>query len=183
MNVLDFGAFFFATLYVFLAARNILWCWFFGAISCALFSYVAYQSTFYFDSALNVFYVGAAVWGFMRWRATEQEEKNIIHASQNQLIFGIVFGVLCTGIMYGLNRYFESNKSFLDAFTTAFSIVATYYTGKRILENWYLWLIINPLIAYLFYSQHLWFSAATYIIYFLFSIWGLYTWKKQVNLS
>lgn len=54
--------------YVVLAARNNSWCWLWGIISAALWTYAAYVVfDLYVDALLQVFYVVMAVVGWYQW--------------------------------------------------------------------------------------------------------------------
>ena len=58
-----------ALIYVLLAARENIWCWFWGIISCSLWAYASF--TFYdlwLDALLQLFYVAMGFAGIYQWR-------------------------------------------------------------------------------------------------------------------
>ena len=53
-----------AIIYLILAARENIWCWFFGIISCSFWAWAAYfLYNLQIDALLQVFYVVISFWG------------------------------------------------------------------------------------------------------------------------
>ena len=69
----------------------------------------------------------------------------------------------------------------LDSFTTVLSIVTMYVSVKAFVEQWYMWLIINVAYIRLWLLRASDFSLMTvakYSVYFINSIYGIYSWHK-----
>ena len=65
-----------ALIYVFLAARENIWCWFWGILSCSLWAYASFVFyTLYFDAFLQVFYVLMGFIGIYQWKFGGKEKK------------------------------------------------------------------------------------------------------------
>ena len=54
--------------YVLLAARGSIWCWPAAFISTAIYAVIFYDVSLLMDSALSVYYLVMAVYGFSMWR-------------------------------------------------------------------------------------------------------------------
>ncbi|NNK38790.1 MAG: nicotinamide mononucleotide transporter, partial [Xanthomonadales bacterium] len=57
-----------AIAYLVLAIRQNIWCWAAAAVSTLLYLYVMYRANLYMESALQLFYLGMAVYGWQQWR-------------------------------------------------------------------------------------------------------------------
>ena len=57
----------FAVLYLLLAIRENIWCWFCAGISTAVYVWLFFEARLYMESALNVFYFGMAIYGWWMW--------------------------------------------------------------------------------------------------------------------
>jgi nicotinamide mononucleotide transporter len=88
------------------------------------------------------------------------------------LLFGYIF-----------DQYSNQANPYLDAFTTIFSLMATFMVAKKVLENWIYWIIIDAFSVYLFASRGLYMTSVLFILYTLIAIFGYFSWKKQFNLD
>jgi nicotinamide mononucleotide transporter len=67
-----------------------------------------------------------------------------------------------------------------DAFITSLSIVATWMLARKILEHWYLWIVVNFVSAVLFLTRGLYPTVILYLVYGIMSFVGLVAWKKTI---
>ena len=65
---LEVAAVVLAVIYLLLAIRQNIWCWAAAAISTSLYLYIMYAAQLYMESALQVFYLGMAAYGWYEWR-------------------------------------------------------------------------------------------------------------------
>ena len=68
---------------------------------------------------------------------------------------------------------------YLDAFITAFAILATYLTTKSILENWLYWIVLNLLSMYLWYEQGLELTVFLFGVNTIMAVFGFILWYKK----
>ena len=72
---------------------------------------------------------------------------------------------------------------YLDAFITAFSIIATWMTAKKVIQNWIFWVVIDALAIYLYASRSFYLISGLYGLYTILSISGYFQWKKKIEKS
>ena len=53
--------------YLYFSVRQIIWLWPFGILSSALFILIFFNSKFYADMGLQVYYLGISIYGWMYW--------------------------------------------------------------------------------------------------------------------
>ncbi len=175
-----------ALLYVVLAAVENVWCWLFGILSSALSVYFCYSGQLFLESGLSIFYVIIGIYGWYQWLHGSKENKklsivsySVIKNSQLLLIGGIIW--LPLGFISG--RYSTQVMPYLDAFITAFSIIATWMTAKKILENWIYWIVIDALAIVLYASRGYYLLALLYFIYTLLALTGYIKWRNTLKTS
>ena len=56
-----------AIAYLVLAAREHITCWYAAFISAAIFWYIFFDVNLYMESALQLYYLGMAVYGYVQW--------------------------------------------------------------------------------------------------------------------
>jgi nicotinamide mononucleotide transporter len=93
------------------------------------------------------------------------------------IVFFALFGVM----YFILSRLTDSPVPGWDSFLTSLSIIATWMLARKIYEHWYLWIVINIVSMFLYYSRGLFPTVALYAVYALMSFIGLTAWKKTIK--
>ncbi|HMR44486.1 MAG TPA: nicotinamide riboside transporter PnuC [Saprospiraceae bacterium] len=177
----------FGVLYVVLAARESVWCWFWGILSCSLWAWAAYKIyDLYIDALLQLFYVGVSFAGIWQWLRGGESKKELRISSlkirEHFLWIGLGLGLTFpTG--YFFDNYTQAAATYPDAFTTIFSVIATFMVVQKKLENWLYWLAINATYVWLYSSRGSWLFTALFILYFFIAIFGYREWKKIMRME
>lgn len=185
-SVTEWLIFITALLYVLLAAMENVWCWLFGTVSCALSVYFCYTGQLFLESGLNVFYVIISIYGWYQWLYGSKNKAELEIASfsfiKNMKLILIGF-VIWLPLGFISSRYSTQVMPYLDAFITAFSIIATWMTAKKVLENWLYWIAIDALAIVLYASREYYLLALLYFIYTLLAVAGYIKWRNKTTLS
>jgi nicotinamide mononucleotide transporter len=176
-------------LYIYLEVKQKSSMWIVGFITSTVYVAVFFQSRFYADSVLNVYYVAASVYGMYCWRFAQKEDDEATTAerpvSRLRLPLGVVLGaisaVLFLGMGYVLDNHTDSPIPYYDALTTSLSFVATWMLARKILEHWVLWIFINFFSSGLFVWRELYPTAGLFVVYGIMSIAGWFQWKQSFN--
>lgn len=184
---MEIPAAFFGILYVILAAKENIWCWLFGAISTSLQMFIFYKNGYPAQSALQIFYLMMAVYGYIMWNKQDQEEIKEWTA-KTHLYLMLIGSIMIFVIGFILTEFFESSYPLLDSLTTVFSVLACYMVAKKVLESWLYWIIIDILIVYLCYVQienynaiEEYFLIMLYLAYSVLAIYGYFSWIKKMK--
>lgn len=176
-----------ALIYVGLAAKENVWCWFFGIISCAIWAYITFTSyNLYLDAGLNIFYVLMGFWGIYQWQYGSTQ-KAILPISRMTLPqhISILIGGTFFGLLFGyfFDAYTPAAATYLDAFTTVFAIVATFLTIQKKLENWWYWIVIDIVYVYLYLTRGAYLFGLVYFVYTIIAVFGYFSWRKNSFLA
>jgi len=171
----------FSIMYVVLAAKQNIWCWFFAVISTTLYMHICFTSQLLAETGLQFFYLLMAFYGYYNWNKSETKSK-IIQWSTNQHLLIILLGGFLTFIMgFYLTIYTPAKMPIIDSFTTVFSIIATYMITKKVLENWLYWIVIDIVSIYLYFTRDLQLTSLLFIIYTTIAIFGYFSWIKKIK--
>lgn len=172
-------------LYVILITYKVLASWIFAALSSVLYIYLCYSNRLYLESILQVFYFGMAIYGWFMWTSDDDtKDVTVIQWPLKYHLYNILIsGALMLLFGYIFDQYSNQANPYLDAFTTIFSLMATFMVAKKVLENWIYWIIIDAFSVYLFASRGLYMTSVLFILYTLIAIFGYFSWKKQFNLD
>lgn len=174
-----------ALIYVLLSARNNSWCWPFGIISCTLWAYASYRYGLYSDVLLQVFYVIMSFWGLYNWQKGGEKglPVKISRIPFREHLVYIVTGVAGGLVLGYLFSHTSAAATYWDAFTTAFSILATIMLVRRQLENWYYWVVIDIAYSGLYYSRDAVLFAVLMVIYTLIAVYAYINWKREFKAA
>lgn len=175
-----------ALIYVVLAAVENKWCWLFGILSSLFSIYLCFAGKLFLESGLQVFYVLIGIYGWYEWQygSVEKKELKIISISSSKsLLLIFISSIIWIPFGYIAHVYSTQALPYLDAFITAFSIVATWMTAKKHLQNWLFWIVIDAAAIVLYAKREFYLIAFLYFIYTLIAIGGYYSWKKRIHQS
>jgi nicotinamide mononucleotide transporter len=173
--------------YLYFSVRQIIWLWPFGIISSALFILIFFNSKFYADMGLQVYYLGVSIYGWVYWSGggVDREEKSTLPvrriSRQLSLVLGVAAMVIMLGIVYVLKSFTDSDVPWGDGFTTAGSIVATWMLARKVLEHWLVWIVVDSVAAGLYFYKGLYPSFLLYLIFTIIAVVGYFQWKRSMS--
>lgn len=65
-----------------------------------------------------------------------------------------------------------------DLIVTVFSIITTVMVAHKIYENWFYWMVINTLAAWVYFSTGLQLSGGLMLLYTGFAVYGWWQWRQ-----
>lgn len=176
-----------AVAYLVLAIRQNIWCWAAAAVSTVLYLFIMYHSRLYMESALQLFYLAMAVYGWYSWghpAKGEGSEAGTLKVTTWPLrlhlfaIGSVLVLVYISGDL--LARYSDAALPHLDSFTTWGAIVATFMVARKILENWLYWFVIDAVSIGLYLNRDLFFTAALFAAYLVMIVIGYRSWRASM---
>jgi nicotinamide mononucleotide transporter len=168
--------------YLLLAVKRNLACWLCAFASTAIYLVLFAQASLYMQSALQVFYVVMAVYGFLDWRAGRTEEAGVLIRTWTMgrhalAVAGVAIATLINGWL--LAKHTDAAAPYLDSFVTWSSVVTTWMVARRVLENWLYWIVVDAIAAYLYFSQGLLWTTVLFVIYLGIVVRGFFVWRKE----
>ena len=170
--------------YLLLAMLESSLCWYFAFLSTALYVWIFGDVSLYMESALNVYYMAMAIYGWLQWQrgGADKSGVKIIRWTARQHILGVAI-ILAASVTSGylLSSNTAAKLPYLDSFTTWGSIFTTIMVAQKVLENWLYWIVINSVSIYLYIDRGLDQTAAMFFLYLVLATIGFLTWKKAYD--
>lgn len=180
--LLEWITFVAALAYVYFAAQKKIVTWVFALISVGLTFYLDVIGKLYIESGLQVFYFAMAIYGWINWKNAEKNDLPIKRWSIQLHVLNIFASTLLALLVgYLFDNYTEQSTPYLDAFTTCFSLVATFMVVKRVLENWLYWIFINMGMVVLYLNNDYEILALQYGLFVILAIYGYWSWNKALK--
>ena len=159
-------------------------CWYCAFLSTALYVWIFGDVSLYMESALNVYYMAMAIYGWLQWQrgGADKSGVNIIRWTARQHILGVAI-ILAASVTSGylLSSNTAAKLPYLDSFTTWGSVFTTIMVAQKVLENWLYWIVINSVYIYLYIDRCLDQTAAMFFLYLVLATIGFLTWKKAYD--
>lgn len=172
-------------IYLYLSIKQKASLWIFGFLCSALYVVVFFQSKFYADMSLQFYYLGVSVFGWISWKAGKLENRKELPVKRTTPLSGAIILVIALVLYFLyyfiLSEYTDSPLPKADAFTTALSIVATWMLARKMIEHWWLWIIVDSVSAGLYFYRALYPTAILFVIYTIMAIIGYLQWKKSLS--
>ena len=165
--------------YVILAAKRIIWCWLFAFIGSLLFVYLCYVGQLYIEASLQLFYVAMAVVGWLSWNHSDQQVAIGKWLIKYHVLNVLICATIAMLIGFLFDQYTQQAYPYVDAFTTVFSLSATYMVTRKILGNWVYWIFIDIFLIYLYAQRDYHLTAVQYGIFTVLAVYGYLAWKKE----
>jgi nicotinamide mononucleotide transporter len=77
-----------------------------------------------------------------------------------------------------LKRYTDTDVPWWDAFPTAGSLVGQWLLGRKYVDNWLAWVVVNIVSVALFAYKGLWLTVLLYLIFIAMSVVGWRAWRR-----
>jgi nicotinamide mononucleotide transporter len=173
--------------YVIFAAKEIIIAWYCAFLSVSIYIYLCLNAQLYAETFLQVFYLTMAVVGWYQWKfnnSGDKSGKKIIQLPLKKHLINILLSSIATVITgYLLSKYTQAALPYIDAFTTVFSLYATWMVAQKVLENWLYWIVIDLVSFFLYTSRDLYLTGLLYIVFTLLATYGYFSWKKKIKLQ
>ncbi|MEN7341542.1 MAG: nicotinamide riboside transporter PnuC [Pseudomonadota bacterium] len=170
--------------YLILAIKQSIWCWPCAFVSTSIYVYLFGSVALFMESALNVFYLAMAVYGFVYWLKGKPDGAENVPVTQLALrwhILAIATIALAVGVAGSQLVKTSQQLPYLDAATTFSAVWATWLTARKVIENWWYWLVIDVVSIGIYTDRGLWLTAALFVVYVLLIPVGYLAWRRAMQ--
>ena len=177
-------AVFLSVVYLLLAIKQNIWCWVAAFFSTLIYSILFFDASLLMDSALNIFYLVMAIYGWYSWKYSNgiNNHENLEISSYGlikniKIIFFLTLLTIALG--FYMANYTRADYAYLDTVTTVFAVFATYMLTKKVLENWLYWVVIDTVSIYIYINKGFYLTAILFAFYTILALIAYRQWKKE----
>jgi nicotinamide mononucleotide transporter len=158
--------------------------WPLAIISSLLYFALFWNSRLYGDAGLQIFFAVIALWGWWQWlRGTEAngqalQVRSLPVAARWWLLGALAAAWPATGLF--LKAFTNTDVPWWDAFPTAASVIGQWLLGRKYIENWLAWIVVNVVGVGLFAYKGLWLTTLLYGLFIVMSFIGWRAWRRQL---
>lgn len=185
INILEILMFISTFMYSYLILYCKRSCFIYGIISSIIMSYILISSKVYIQLLLNVIYIITYIYSFILWKKKEENLK-IVNLSGRGYILTIIYIISFTiFIGYSFSKI-GTTYPYLDAFSSACSMIAVFLLSRKIMQSSHIFIISNITSMIIFYMTKDYSTIFTFVIYMIFNIIRIFTWgriKERENIN
>ena len=122
-----------------------------------------------------------AFYGYYNWNKKEQCLEISEWSIGKHLLILAIGTTLIFLIGFYLSAYTNAKMPIADCLTVVFSLFATYMVTKKILENWLYWIVIDAVLAYLYFSRDLHLTSLLFMTWTIIAVFGYFSWIKKMK--
>jgi nicotinamide mononucleotide transporter len=180
---LECVAFVLALAMVVLNIRVNPWGWPLAITSSLMYFALFWNSRLYGDASLQVFFAIVAAWGWWQWLRGTAADGSALRVTwlepRQRWALAAALAVAWPATGAFLRRYTDTDVPWWDAFPTAASVIGQWLLGRKHVENWIVWLVVNIVSVALFAYKGLWLTVLLYAAFAALSVQGLATWRRM----
>ena len=173
-----------AIAYLILAIRQNIACWIFAAISTSIYIWLFVGAKLYMEAVLNGFYLAMAAYGWFAWRtgASDGRDRPVVTwPIRTHLWAGASLALLSVLTGSILHAYTDAAFPYIDSLTTWFAIWSTFLVARKVLENWWYWLVIDLASVFIYWSRDLQLTGILFLVYIAMIPFGLVAWTQSMR--
>lgn len=175
---------------VWLLIRQSIWTWPIG-LCYALVSLVVFlQARLYSEFALHIYYTAMNAYGWYYWSrgARNTTTTNVLQKglmvtriSPTNAMYLLLAVVVAIPMLAELMRRFtNADMAYADATITVLSFAGMWMTARKLLENWYVWLLVDVLASALYIIKGIELYALLYCVYIGMAVAGWWAWRNTL---
>ncbi|MGH6627576.1 MAG: nicotinamide riboside transporter PnuC [Burkholderiaceae bacterium] len=164
--------------------REIHWGWPLAALSSLMYFALFWRSRLYGDAALQIFFAVVACWGWFQWLRGHRADGSTLRVARLSRT-GIAKAIASCTLLWPaiglfLHQFTDTDVPWWDAFPTAASLVGQFLLGRKFIENWLLWIVVNVVSVGLFAYKGLWLTVILYTLFTGLSVVGWRAWQRRL---
>ncbi|MHA3060141.1 nicotinamide riboside transporter PnuC [Acinetobacter sp. ANC 4636] len=160
--------------------RN-MWCWPFNMLAYILYGYLFFTYQLYGEVILQIFFSVMNLYGFYVWMKGKQVDHDIKiePLAFSKIILQLIVSAIA-GLAFGLilKNFTNAAVPMLDAQLAAFSLLATYWTSRKHIATWVLWVVVDIIYVGMFIYKDLYLTAGLYAAFVVMAVYGWYQWLR-----
>jgi len=168
---------------VWLLIKQNIWNWPVGIVNNIFYIVVFYKAGLFADAGVQFVYIAVALYGWWNWLHGGQDhsELDVSRASTRGLLIYIAIAAAATAILYWVLLHTPSTVPFADGLTSALFLTGQYVMSRKVVENWWFWIIGDVLVIGLYIYKNLYLTSVLYTIFLAMSIVALLEWQRAAT--
>jgi nicotinamide mononucleotide transporter len=159
--------------------------WPLAIVASLLYGLLFVDARLYGEAGLQIFFVVVAFWGWWQWlRGRDNAGAPLaVHRLGPRARLVALLATLSAWplLALALDHGTDSPVPWADALATTGSITGQVLLGRKAIENWLVWFVVNVFSVGLFAYKQLWLTALLYALFAGLSVLGWRAWRARLG--
>ena len=165
--------------------------WYLSILAAVAYLGVYIYNGLYAMAGVQGYLIGAGIYGLIDWTrsknresGTENEGKIMIRPFEWKV--GLVSVPLAIGVFFLLHYLLAKVSAdapawrpWVDALLSTNTVLATFYTGRRYIISWVMWLVLDLNAVLIYFNMGMYPTAVLFTCYVVMAVIGFFNWKKN----
>lgn len=168
---------------VWLTVKENIWNWPIGTVNILIFVVMFFRVKLYGDVALQVVFLVLQLYGWWYWlqRRGQRSVRPTTRITAGHLAACVAAGAASWVLMgWSLSTFTDASVPWIDSLTTAFSLVAQWLLGRKVLENWLFWIAVDVIDIGVYAYKGLYLTGGLYLVFLALAIKGYFDWRRAM---
>ena len=166
--------------------------WIIGILSGLFYVYINFDQQLYAMMGLRSYDVFVSIYGIYCWKFAKTKDNTALPFTfiKKKIVFRLIpigmaiyaaLGFIVLRFTNIPNPFAEGGEPFvffIELLAVTLSIIAVWLGARKIIEMWYLWMVVNPCTITLYIYKGMYPSTILYIVFTIFSVIGYLQWRK-----
>ena len=157
--------------------------WPLAILSSLIYALLFADSKLYGEASLQFVFIALALWGWWQWlRGVQGDGARLqVRRLSARARWRVLAATLAAWPLLGLllARATDSDVPYFDALPTVASISGQILLGRKLVENWPVWLAVKVISVFLFAHKGLWLTVLLYALFAALSVVGWRAWQRK----
>jgi nicotinamide mononucleotide transporter len=161
-----------------------IWNWPIGIANNIFYVFIFFKSGLFADMGLQFIYLSIALYGWWNWLhgGRNHSELDVSRTSTGSLLGYCGITAASTAVLYWLLRSFTpSTVPFADGLTTSLFLTAQFMMSRKLVENWWFWIVGDVLVIGLYTYKHLYLTTGLYLVMLAMCVVALVEWQRAAQ--
>lgn len=150
-----------------------------AVVTTALYCVVFFQAGLVASMILQVYLLPTVIFGFFRWRSDANPKPVQKFRIKLAPVYALVVAAFYAGA-YFITDAFGGSMAPLDSAILIGTILAQFLLDNKVLGNWWVWIVVDIISIYVYFSQGLYFVGVQYVFFLVGAFYGFYQWRKSL---
>ena len=185
INLFELAGLLSGLLCVWLLIRQSIWTWPIGLIYSLVSLVVFMQTRLYSEFGLHIYYAAMNAYGWYYWsRSDAQDSSGALPVTRINRVTGyLLLALVALGIPLLAElmlQFTDTDMAYADSTITIMSFAAMWMTARKLIENWYVWLLVDIIATIVYVIKGIELYAVLYCVYIGMAVAGLIAWRTAL---
>lgn len=166
----------------YLCVRESKWNFPMGIISVTLLGILFYDLKLYSSVVLSLYLIPVLIVGWWKWNnsGVDLPVTKITFKSWKTAAFLLICSATYLAL-WSITAYLGASLSATDSAILLLSIVAQYLLTIKKIETWFVWVLVNNIAIYTYFSAEAYLVGIQYIFFLANTMYGYHSWNRSMK--